>query len=286
MQTPSGGIAAVKLTRNTSTGHCSVRLFGMDMAGAANDWRWRAAPWHVSQPATLRRHSPMSLTLYFHPLASYCHKVLVALYESAIPFQGRIIDLGNAEERAELAALWPVGKFPVLRDEQRGRTVPESSIIIEYLCQHFASAAHLLPHDPGTSLEVRLWDRFFDLYVQGPMQKIVGDHMQPEGEHDLRGVAGARATLGVAYSMLERQLAHGSWVVGNHFTMADCAAMPALFYASILAPFPAAHQQLACYFERLMGRPSVRRTLDEARPYFPLFPFNEAIPARFLREGA
>jgi glutathione S-transferase len=227
----------------------------------------------------------MSLTLYFHPLASYCHKVLVALYESATPFQGRIMDLGNASDRAELAALWPLGKFPVLRDEQRGRTVPESTIIIEYLCQHFAGAAHLLPQDAETSLDVRLWDRFFDTYVQGPMQKIVGDHLLPDGEHDVRGVADARAALGIAYSMLERQLAQGGWVVGDRFTMADCAAMPALFYASILEPLPTAHHQLAGYFERLMGRPSVRRTLDEARPYFPLFPFKEAIPARFLREG-
>ena len=226
----------------------------------------------------------MSLTLYFHPLASFCHKVLVALYESSTPFQGRIVDLGDASDRAELTALWPVGKFPVLRDEQRKRTVPESTVIIEYLCQHFAGAADLLPDNPDVRLEVRLWDRVFDAYVQGPMQKIVGDSLRPEGEHDPRGVADARATLGTAYDMLERQLALGAWAVGDRFTMADCAAMPALFYASILEPFPEGHTRLAEYFERLMSRPSVRRTLDEARPYFPLFPFKDAIPARFLSE--
>ena len=226
----------------------------------------------------------MSLTLYFHPLASFCHKVLVALYESAIPFQGRIVDLGNARDRAEITALWPVGKFPVLRDEQRNRTVPESTVIIEYLCQHFAGAADLLPQDADVRLEVRLWDRVFDTYVQGPMQKIVGDHLRPEGEHDPRGVADARATLGVAYDMLERQLAQGAWAVGDRFTIADCAAMPALFYASIVEPFPKGHTKLADYFDRLISRPSVQRTLDEARPYFPLFPFQDAFPARFLSE--
>jgi glutathione S-transferase len=226
----------------------------------------------------------MSLTLYFHPLASFCHKVLIALYESATPFDGRIVDLGNADDRAQMNALWPVGKFPVLRDEQRDRTVPESSVIIEYLCQHFPDAAALLPQDADARLEVRLWDRVFDTYVQGPMQKIVGDRLRAEGEHDPRGVADARETLGIAYAMLERQLANGAWAVGDTFTMADCAAMPALFYASILEPFPNGHTQLAGYFERLIGRPSVRRTLDEARPYFPLFPFADAIPARFLSE--
>jgi glutathione S-transferase len=226
----------------------------------------------------------MSLTLYYHPLASFCHKVLVALYESATPFQGRIVDLGNPSDRAAITALWPVGKFPVLRDEQRHRTVPESSVIIEYLCRHFPGAADLLPHDAEVRLEVRLWDRVFDTYVQAPMQKIVGDRLRPEDDHDPRGVADARATLGIAYDMLERQLERGAWAVGDRFSMADCAAMPALFYASILEPFPEAHTRLADYFDRLMSRPSVRRTLGEARPYFPLFPFKDAIPVRFLSE--
>jgi len=227
----------------------------------------------------------MSLTLYFHPLASFCHKVLVALYESEIPFQGRIIDLGNASDRAEMNALWPVGKFPVLRDDLRRRTVPESTVIIEYLCQHFAGAADLLPRNAEVRLDVRLWDRVFDWYVQTPMQKIVADHLRPEGERDRLGVADARAMLLATYDMLERQLAPGAWAVGERFTMADCAAMPALFYASILEPLPKGHTRLADYFDRLMNRPSVRRTLDEARPYFPMFPFKDAIPARFLSEG-
>jgi glutathione S-transferase len=224
----------------------------------------------------------MALTLYYHPLASFCHKVLIALYEAGIPFQGRIIDLANAEHRAEITALWPVGKFPVLRDDERGRTVPESTVIIEYLCRHFAGAAELLPGDADQRLDVRLWDRVFDNYVQVPMQKIVGDRLRAEGERDPRGVADARAALGIAYDMLERQLAQGAWAVGDRFTMADCAAVPALFYASIVEPFAPRHTRLSDYFERLMSRPSVRRTLDEARPYFQFFPFKDAMPARFL----
>jgi glutathione S-transferase len=224
----------------------------------------------------------MSLTLYYHPLASFCHKVLVALYESAIPFQPRIIDLGNASDHAELTALWPVGKFPVLRDDERRRTVPESTVIIEYLSQHFAGAADLLPRDAGERLDVRLWDRVFDNYVHAPMQKIVADRLRAEGERDPRGVADARATLQMAYEMLERQLEPGAWAVGTRFTLADCAAVPALFYATIVEPLPKQHTRVAGYFERLMSRPSVGRILDEARPYFPMFPFKDAMPARFL----
>ena len=122
----------------------------------------------------------MSLTLYHHPLSSYCWKPLIALYEAGIPFTPRLIDLGDAQDRDAIGALWPLGKFPVLHDAARGRTVPESSIVIEYLAEHFASAEPLLPADAAARLQVRLWDRVFDQYVQTPMQKIVADRCVPK----------------------------------------------------------------------------------------------------------
>jgi glutathione S-transferase len=219
----------------------------------------------------------MSLTLYYHPLASYCHKVLVALYEHDIAFDPRIIDLGAEDDRAELGALWPFRKFPVLRDHERQRTVPESSIIIEYL-DPFAARPPLIPQDANDALQVRLWDRIVDSYVHEPMQDIVLDYLR--GAHGDMG--GLRATIQTAYGLLDTQLATRPWVAGHAFSMADCAAAPALFYAQTLEPFPEPLVHLWAYFERLMERPSVQRVLAEARPYFPMYPFHSAIPARFL----
>lgn len=224
----------------------------------------------------------MSLTLYYHPLASYCQKVLLALYEGAVPFKPRLIDLGDARDRAALTALWPLGKFPVLHDQERGHTVPESSVIIEYLAEHFAGAAALLPEDADARSEVRLWDRVFDGYVHSPMQQIVADRLRPVGERDARGVADARAALQQVYALLEQRLEHRTWAASPNFSMADCAAMPALFYAAIVAPIPQQRVQLLAYFERLMQRPSAQRVLREAQPYFSMFPFHDAIPERFL----
>jgi glutathione S-transferase len=224
----------------------------------------------------------MSLTLYYHPLASFCHKVLMALYENETPFTGEIIDLSKPDHRSRLLEVWPVGKFPVLRDEKRDRTVPESSIIIEYLDREYPGARPLLPAAEDPRLETRLWDRFFDSYVQTPMQKIVGDRLRPEGERDPLGVKEAVSALNVAYGMIERQLATRTWIAGEHFTMADCAAAPALFYAGIVAPFAPDHPNTMQYFDRLTERASFRRLIDEARPYFANFPFRERIPARFL----
>ena len=219
----------------------------------------------------------MSLTLYYHPLASYCHKVLIALYENGTPFEKRLIDLGKADDRAALAAVWPPTRFPVLRDDARERDVPESTIIIEYLDHHYPGHRPLIPADWNEALDVRLWERFFDGYVQDPMQRIVADRLY----HTQADMAPQRAMLGTAYGMLEQQLGERNWVAGTGFSMADCAAAPALFYASTLVPIPAGHIHLHAYFTRLMGRPSVQRVLEEAKPYFQFYPFEEAIPQRF-----
>jgi glutathione S-transferase len=224
----------------------------------------------------------MSLTLYFHPLSSFCWKALIALYENGTEFRPQIIDLGDAASRAQLADLWPLAKFPVLRDDKRDRSVPETSIIIEYLQNHYPGAVRLLPEDAEVRLEAQLWDRFFDLYVSIPVQKIVGDRLRPDASRDAHGVADARQTMSTAYDMIERQVAKGAWAVGSDFTIADCAAAPALFYGSILQPFGSQHRALADYFERLVQRPSFARVLVEARPYFDFFPYREAMPKRFL----
>jgi glutathione S-transferase len=224
--------------------------------------------------------SAMALTLYFHPLSSFCHKVLIALYESETPFIGQVVDFGDKTAAAAFLELWPTGKIPLLRDGDR--TVPETTIIIEYLEQHYPGVRPLLPQDRTVRLEARLWDRLFDLYVMVPMQKVVGDRLRADGQRDPRGVADAISTLRMAYDMIERGIADRAWAAGDAFSIADCAAAPALFYASIAEPFRQSHTRLAAYFEQLIRRPSINRTLAEARPFFQFFPLKDSIPARFL----
>lgn len=214
----------------------------------------------------------MSLTLYFHPLSSFCHKVLIALYETETPFEPHIVDLQDETSRSDFQKIWPIGRFPVLRDAARDLTLPESSIIIEYLAQHHPGRTRLLPADADLARETRLRDRFFDLYVQVPMQKIVGDRLRPAGRKDPHGVEEARRLLGTALDLIEQDMAARTWAVGDAFTMADCAAAPALFYADKVMPFGDGHRHVAAYLARLMERPSYARVLEEAKPYFGLFP--------------
>lgn len=214
----------------------------------------------------------MSLTLYYHPLSSYCQKVITALYEKDISFARKVVDLTNPDENAQFKKVWPIGKFPVLRDDERGQTVPESTIIIEYLESLHPGKTRLIPADAAEAVACRLFDRFMDLHVHNQMQKIVGDKLRPEGLRDPEGVRQARATLQTAYGILESQLDGKQWALGDAYSMGDCAASPALFFASRVEPFSAAHPRLASYFQRLSERPSFARSTSEAAPFMKHFP--------------
>jgi len=214
----------------------------------------------------------MSFELYYHPLASYCWKALIALYEAEIPFEKRLVDLGDAAQRGAFLELAPLGKFPLLRDTEEDRNVPESSIVIEYLAQRDAKAARMFPSSPDRALEARARDRFFDLYVMEPMSKIVDDKIRPEGERDPRGVAQAHARLDTAYEIAEGFLEETGWAVGSEFSLADCAAAPALFYSDKVHPVPPTAPKLRAYLGRLHARPSFARVLREAEPYLAMFP--------------
>ncbi|HTT43804.1 MAG TPA: glutathione S-transferase family protein [Steroidobacteraceae bacterium] len=207
------------------------------------------------------------MKLYAHPFSSYCQKVLIALYENAIAFEYRSLE--DPAANAELLALWPLKRFPVLVDG--GRTILETSTIIEYLQVHHAGPVRLIP-DGDAAIEVRMLDRIFDNYVMTPMQKVVLDQLRPEADRDAYGVREARGQLERIYAWLEAHLGSRTWSAGESFTLADCAAAPALFYADWVHEIPAAHANLRAYRARLLARPSMRRAVDEARPYRSYFP--------------
>lgn len=206
----------------------------------------------------------MPLKLYAHPFSSYCQKVLIALYENDTVFEYRMLDPGDTEAQAELEALWPFKRFPVLVDD--GRPVVESSIIIEHLALHHSGPMELIPQDANTALQVRLMDRFFDQYVMTPMQKIVGDSLRAEGEHDPVGVADAHRMLDTAYGWLNEALAGNQWGAGETFSLADCAAAPSLFYADWVHPISQAFPRVQQYRQQLLARPSFARAVEETRP--------------------
>jgi glutathione S-transferase len=210
------------------------------------------------------------MKLYAHPFSSYCQKVVIALYENHTPFDFRMLGPGDEQAAAEHAALWPLKRMPVLLDG--GRTVVEATIIIEHLGLHHPGPVQLLPEDRRAALDVRVMDRFFDNYIMTPMQKIVFDSIRAAEHRDRQGVAEARQMLDTAYRWLDDAMAEREWAAADTFSLADCAAAPALFYADWAHPIGKAFASVHAYRGRLLARPSFARAVDEARPYRPFFP--------------
>lgn len=212
----------------------------------------------------------MTLTFHGHPFSSYCQKVLIALYENATPFEYRVLTFGDPEAVRDLERLWRLKRMPVLVDD--GQTVVESSIIIEHLALRHPGPVRLIPEDAAEALPVRTLDRFFDNYVMTPMQRIVFDAIRsPEARHPL-SVAEAKALLDTAYGWLDGHLQGRVWAAGDGFSLADCAAAPALFYADWVHPIDTAFGNVRAYRQRLLARPSFARAVDEGRPYRAFFP--------------
>jgi glutathione S-transferase len=209
----------------------------------------------------------MALVLHQHPFASYCQKTLIALYELRLPFERVLV-----EGREEHVKLWQLGSIPVLVDTDAGLTIPESTTVIEHL-DALAGGGRLIPSDPDAALQARLWDRIIDNHVANSVAKVVKDNLRPEGLGDPEGVAEARATLSTAYGVLERQLNGRTWLAGEDFTVADCAAGPALFYSRAVHRWdPDVHAEVTRYYRALLSRRSFARVVDEARPYRDVFP--------------
>ncbi|MCC7645900.1 MULTISPECIES: glutathione S-transferase family protein [unclassified Janthinobacterium] len=212
----------------------------------------------------------MSLILYGHPFSSYTQKVLVALYENAMPFDVRRLAPDLPGHLQQWLERWPLRKFPLLVDGERN--VAETSIIIEYLQLAHPGPLRLLPDDAMQALDVRFLDRYFDLHVMTPVQHAVGAALSGDAAKTEEGRAFAGDKLNLACAWLETRLAGKTWAAGDRFTLADCAAAPSLFYADWTQPIPAAPPLLRAYRARLLARPSFARAVDEARPYRRLFP--------------
>ena len=210
----------------------------------------------------------MSLTLYAHPFSSYCQKVLVALYENDVPFEYRTLEDPSA--MAELKARWPFARFPILVDD--GRTIVESTIIIEHLMLRYGGRVRWLPEDPVEALEVRFLDRFFDNDVMTAMQKPVFEAIKKDHARKDEAMVEARRVLDLAYAWLEQRLEGRTWAAGEALSLADCAAAPSLFYADWVHPIAQTFPKLRAYRSRLLTRPAFARAVDEARPYRSYFP--------------
>ena len=205
------------------------------------------------------------MKLYYFPLSTYSQKVLTALYEKEVEFESEQVRLFDQAERERYREIYPLGRIPLLVLDD-GHLIPESSIIVEYLDTNLDGGPRLIPSAPDEARQTRFHDRMLDLYLNDSIASLLFQSWKPEEARDRELIERSRFRAGVMYDFLEHRLDGRTWLMGEDFTMADCAAGPALLYAGNLFPF-AERPALAAYWERLHARPSYARVLEEADPY-------------------
>ena len=204
------------------------------------------------------------MKLYYSPLSTFSHKAMLALHEKGIAFTPELVDLGSPEARAAYAKINPTGKVPFLVADNDWQ-VPESTSIIEYLEEEFPNTPRLIPAaGAGTARQVRFMDRMADLYFNEPIIELLLQQIGLRAQDAARADR-ARNYVQMAYGFWNQRLATQPWLCGSSFTMADCAAIPALFYAQIVAPFTG-QPNLVAYWQRAQERPSYKRIRAELEP--------------------
>ena len=211
----------------------------------------------------------MTLELFGHPFSSYCWKVQIPLDADGTPHAYRNLDPSEPGGMEALKEVWPIGKFPVLVDDDE--VIAEATCIIEHLQANHRGPNVWIP-DGEHGRRVRFLDRFFDLHIQGNMQPSVNHALRPEGRGDAFGAEQGLQALRIAYDWLEANLPDREWAAGNTFTLADCAAAPALFYADWIEEIGDSRPRLKAYRARLLAHPAVQKSVEGARPYRAYFP--------------
>jgi glutathione S-transferase len=188
------------------------------------------------------------MQLYYHPRSPYSHKVMIALAEKRVAFEPVMV----RPDDERFAKLTPLRKVPllVLAD---GWKIPESTIIIEYLDAHFSTGTRLIPEERDQARQTRFHDRIADLYITEPLMALLLERGDGDAAH---------ARIDAMLTGLDEHLGTRAWVMGDAFTMADCALIPALRYARELHPDDR-HRHVAAYFARARERPSVKGVFDE-----------------------
>ena len=204
------------------------------------------------------------MKLYTTPLSSYAHKVQIAFEEKGLTYERINVNLMDPQAAEEYRKIYPIGKVPCLFLDN-DHMIPESSIIVEYLDQHFEPKDSLIPSDPELGRQVRFKDRMYDLYLNNSVGELFFASMKPKEEQDQQSMDECRRKIDVMYGFMEKNFADKEWNIGNQFTLADCSAAPALYYAVNIHPF-AGHKNIESYYDRLMNRPSIKNVYDKVSP--------------------
>ncbi len=208
------------------------------------------------------------MKFYYNPLSTYCQKVLIAFHETGIEFEPEILNLMDEQVRADYRKIYPIGKIPLLILDD-GHPIPESSIIIEYL-NSISEKVKLIPDNPTEARKTRFLDRMYDFYLNNPIGTKFFELRKPEEEQSQKVLDDCNEKINIMFNNMENNFSDKTWNRGDTFTMADCACIPALFYAQQVAPF-SDRANIQAFWDRACQRESVQKVHQEVKPYLEAF---------------
>ena len=237
-----------------------------------------------------------SLALYHAWVSSASRRVRFVLEEKGLSYQGILVDLHKFEQHSpEYLALNPNGFVPTLVHD--GRPLIESSVICEYLDEVFPTPA-LRPADPIGRARMRVWSKWTDEVVirafqvanwnrmMAPTARVWSDEEVerrlkaipvPDRREDWRRMAREPFTEAeIAHAVdnirrtldrMEAELAHGPWLAGDAFSLADIHLSPYIVRIGEHAGRGVHLDQYprsADWWRRLTSRPAFARARIEA----------------------
>ncbi len=203
------------------------------------------------------------MKLYYAPASSYSQRVLIALYDKEVNFTPISVNLFDPQTREEYMQINSFTKIPTLLTDKKN-VIFEANIIIEYLEQKFPNTSRLIPLDPEQAIEVRMLERVIDVYINSGREALFADTQRAEEDRGKKEVVKAKRLMETAIALLDEKLASRTWLGGEEFTIADCAAAPTLAYLRMVYNYKH-FSNLTDYVRRLESRPSVARVQSEGR---------------------
>jgi len=207
--------------------------------------------------------------VYEHPLSPYAQKVKIALREKGVSFDLALPGgLGAGGTSGEFLTANPRAEVPVLVDD--AYAIFDSTVILEYIEDRWPQPP-LLPAGAAERARVRMLEEIMDTHYEAINWALgeVGWFRRAEGElaDTLRSNA-ARQTRGFQ-AWLERELGERHWFNGADFGWGDLAVVPFVAASAALGNAPDADSGLAAWLDRVLARPSVAKTVGEARAFDP-----------------
>jgi glutathione S-transferase len=203
------------------------------------------------------------MKLYNMFLSNFASKSRLAIYEKGVKIDLVPIPGGDLKS-PEYLKIYPFGKTPML--DADGLIIGESEVINEYLEDKFPQPP-LLPKDAEGRARVRTLSRFHDLYLEPPLRALF-PQVNP-ATRDQKVVDEKLAEVNTRLDQLEGMLSKGPHAAGEAFTLADCALIPTMFLATLLAPLLGAapvldhRPKLSAWWAKVQSRPTVQKVLAE-----------------------